>query len=505
MADEALVTLTAVDNVSEPIARAVSSIRQMESAIDSMAGLGGQTAESLMRTTSGVLDLNAAQESSVIPHRAAHQALSLVASDLTAVAGGSEVAHGAVRVLDSVLFQMAVTGGAVSIGFIALVAAAVGIGSVMRSASEDTKKEQESLDKLTESTIKSVQTLDYLNAAQKSVAGVGAAQLGEQVTKLKTQISDLTDKMKENAAEMIRLQQPQTLAGLERGEAGPTDTSAQSAAQVKMTGELRVLQLQLKNTQHEFDLLTQKSGAYHSAIKSLSEPLMEFSAQNEREAEELATIGQALGNVDAGMDQVAATADRMGVTYIEAARTMSSMNSILKTGIEEVSMTLGATLGNAIMGAKHSWQEGLKSMVAAVFDAATQVVLAAAFMNKAITAAFIPGTFIGILAMVAVLQTLKAVAVSALSSAANEAATNAQAATGTSSGQTSAVPNNAGAGGTAVSSAQKEIINNVSVNLGVQALDLSAISDNQLKSLANRIGRVLADAAGQGQFSLAGA
>jgi hypothetical protein len=63
----------------------------------------------------------------------------------------------------------------------------------------------------------------------------------------------------------------------------------------------------------------------------------------------------------------------------------------------------------------------------------------------------------------------------------------------------------AGPGGSAISSAMKEVINNISINLPVQALDLSSISDIQLKNLANRISRVIAEAAATGQFSLVGA
>ena len=66
-------------------------------------------------------------------------------------------------------------------------------------------------------------------------------------------------------------------------------------------------------------------------------------------------------------------------------------------------------------------------------------------------------------------------------------------------GTTSAV---GGLGGSAVSSSQQMITNNVSVNLGLQALDLASVSDSQLQNLVYRLGRLLKQAAATGQFSL---
>lgn len=518
MADEASVILSAINNVSGPVSEATASLAKYQAAMDSMASLEGRSAASAAVATDGINNVSAAAAGSVVPHRAAHQALALVSGSMVELAGGSAAAGGAVRVLDSVMFAMAATGGAVSLAFIGVIAAAAAIGYAFKSSAEETKKQQEALDKLTESTIKSVSGLEYLDKAQKSVAGVGLAQAGDKVRALKSQIDELTESMKKNA-DAVKAGALAGTAGvggqisafaniMSSGLVGTGGSEQAAANQVKMAGQLRVLTEALKQAQHEQDQLKNKSAAYVSTLADMGNPLDQTANRMNRSASEIEKVGSALGPVDASMEEVAAMANKMGVSYVQAASVMSNQNNILKAGVENLSVAFGTTLGNAIMGAKDAWKEGLRTMIGAVFDAATQVVLAAAVMNEAISASLIPGSFAGILGMVVVLQAMKAVAMSALGSASSKA--NAVGSTFASG--SAGASDSSGASGTAtgpsgspISSAQSQVTNNVTVHLPVEAMDLSSVSDMQLKNLANRVGRVLAEASGQGQFSLVGA
>jgi len=75
-------------------------------------------------------NLAAASDRALIPHRAAHQALNLVTRQIAMLGGASAAASGPLRVFDSILFQLCMTGGAVSLPFIAITAAVVGLTSV---------------------------------------------------------------------------------------------------------------------------------------------------------------------------------------------------------------------------------------------------------------------------------------------------------------------------------------------------------------------------------------
>lgn len=518
--DTATVALAATDEISSPTLQAINSLQQLQATIGQLATASKGLTGSSVPAAAGVRAVGEASGASAIPHRAAHQALNLVSTSMAGLAGASPAAEAGVRVLDAVMFQVAIHGAAISMGFVGLVVAAAGVGAAMKSAAEETKKEADSLEAVKAGAVKAVSGLTYLSSYQRGVAGVAAGDLSAKIIKLKSDIGDLSDKMKENVSSSsgvgimskVGLWAKETFSmGSTTGTSGINDAAA--AAQVKMAGNLRVLQEELKKTQHEYDLMTQKSGAYKSVLQNIGNPLQEFENQMTHEASTLEAVGRALGDVGSDAEdmgaifrEVESISDRMGVTYERAAGIMKSQTDAVKSGVIGLASTIGTAMGNAISGTRDAWKEGLKAIIGAVFDMATQVVIAAAIMNQAITAAFIPGTFAGILAMVVVLQALKQVAIGALSSgiSSNSAAASANVAGGDLGvGSPGGAPS--GPGGTAVASAQSQVTNNIQVNLPVQALDLASISDIQLKSFANRVGRVIAEAAGQGQFSLVGA
>lgn len=518
MADDATVTLSANDQISTPVLKAVAALQQLQGSISDIAKAAKVLDGSSAVATGGIRAQTDAVAKSVPTNTIANKTLGLVSSSMAELAGASQNAGTAIKIMDSIMFKLATAGGGISIAFIAVTAAAVMAGTAMRNSAEETRKSREEMDKLVSSTTKTVLALSTLDATQKSVAGVGAGQIQSRIIQIKDQINGLTKAMEANAAAASRGKATgfgEALSAVGKsmvtGE-GPSAIirSASAAKQVEMAGQMRVLRNELQNLNNDFGVATQKASAYISRIQTISDPLMQAARAHDFAAASIEKVQGVLGHIQVSMADVSVAAQNMGVSQIEAAGVIVQQTEIVKNAAISAAAIMGTALGNAISGSKNAWREGLKAMIGLVFDTATQVIIAAAIMNKAISLSMIPFSFVGILAMVAVLQAVKAVAMNALSpSAAAGVGANAASAAGIS--QSPAIRSGSGGsestgpGGTAVSSAQREVVNNISVNLPIQALDLASISDMQLKNFANRVGRVIADAAGQGQFSLVGA
>lgn len=506
MSEEAKVVLSAVDEVSTPALKAAQSLKSYQSSVNSLAA-GVQTVA--MGVPKYASELGNAATKSAASMGTAQKAMSLVSSGLADIAGASPAAEAGIRVLDSAMFKMVQTGGSLSLGFLGIVAAAAAIGYAFKTTAENTRKGKEEMDGLRASTIAQIRQLETLDRVQKSVMGVGAADAGEKVAKLRRQIDDLTEAMRKNAAQDISRSTPKSeYMGMEGSVTVPasSDPGGGNAAQLKMAGDLRILQEELRKTQREQDALTVKSAKYKSVIDGQGNPLRTYINGLERSASAMESLLQITGSLEFNYEALAAGAEKAGISVNDAAKIMMAQNKAVENGVMSLAAAFGQTMGNAVSKGKDAWREGLKAMVGMVFDTATQVLIAAAIMNKGLSAALIPFSFGAILAMVAVVQGLKMIAMNALSSGASglqaSAPTNLGSATG-SSGGISALAE--GGGGRSISSASKEVVNNIEINLPVSAMDLSSVSDIQMKTLATKIGRYLAESAGQGQFSLVGA
>lgn len=185
-----------------------------------------------------------------------------------------------------------------------------------------------------------------------------------------------------------------------------------------------------------------------------------------------------------------------------AEKAKQSFDGFATAGVSAMAI-VGEAMGNSIMNAQNAWKNGMIAIINLFLDTAMRLVAAAMLVNKAISAMLIPGIGLGAgLAAMAGLGALKAIANTALTrervaSAGAEAAGGGANVAGGAGGR-----NVAGATGT-VSSASKEVVNNISVNIPIQALDLASISDAQLKGLSFRVGKMIREAAATGQFSLA--
>lgn len=514
MAEEASVILSAVNNVSGPTAEATASLAKYQAAIDSMASLTGRSVGAAAQATAGINNVSAAAAASVVPHGAAHKALNLVSGSLVGIAGGSAAASAAIRVMDSVMFAMVTTGGAVSIGFVAIVAAAAAVGYAFKTSAENAKKQKDEMDSLTDNTIKYVSQLDYMDRVQKSVAGVGLAKSGERITELKNQIENLTESMRKNAEQAILMSTPMTInvGEMEGTRTIPgRDVSSQNKEQIRMAGELRVLQVELEKTERAQDSLARKVVVFSGNLEYSSLAVDRLSEEYHQTDAILKAIGT---EGPEEILKIADAADAVGISFdamqshMTAAKNKSAEDM---KSLTDIVVSSSVIMAQAIGVASLSGQNAFVGMANAMIDAMTQIAIQvitkfvvmtqAAILFDSAAKGGLPGFLIG-LASIGVVAAVGAAMKSAVSSSAHiKVPASTQPGIG---GMNNGSPSS-GAGGTTISSAQSQITNNMVVNMPVQALDLAAVSDIQLKNLANRVGRVLAEASGQGQFSLVGA
>lgn len=517
---EAAVTLSASDQISAPARAAIASLESLNAEIAALSAGSKPYVAASAAGAAGMNSMSDAAANSVVPHRAAHQTLALVSRGMAEMAGASAVAEGGIKIVDSIMFQMAMHGGAVSLGFVALAAAAIGVGTAMRSSAEEAKKEADALTAVTTAAIASVAQLNYLDRAQKSVAGVGAGQMQTEILKTKQAIAELTQKMKENA-EASHLGHGTSFLGTIAGGlkdafnmsgGGPHDTAtaASAAAQAKMAGDLRAQNLLLGQQQHQYDELTKKAKAYHTTGGDFSRTLATQAAGLKLFNDDVEAIGNALQGVDVSFDQVMAKAQQWGVTGVQAAEMIGEAHQAtfqnLRAGAVETAKYLGQAMGQAAMGMKGAFASAASSILSIIIDAAIKMVLANVLAAKTAAAAWAainPWMIVSVVGIAAV-GAAGVAALGGMKSGGGDGGVGSfNAATGVGSASSGSSPS--GPGGSAISSAQKEVTNNITVNLPIQTLDVSSVSDMQLRSLATRVGRVLADAAGTGQFSLVGA
>jgi hypothetical protein len=101
-------------------------------AFDSLAASIDQFGGSASSAAGGMATLSQATEASVIPQRAAHQALNLVGADIIAMTGAGAAATGPMHLLSSTLFAVAMGGGEISLAFVGITAAIAAASYVVK-------------------------------------------------------------------------------------------------------------------------------------------------------------------------------------------------------------------------------------------------------------------------------------------------------------------------------------------------------------------------------------
>ena len=108
-------------------------------AFDALAASVDKLGGSLTGASGKMASMADAAESTVIPHRAAHQAMNLVGADLIAMTGAGSAAVGPMHLLSSTLFAVAMGGAAVSAPFIAMSVVIAAASYAMKTLTADTK------------------------------------------------------------------------------------------------------------------------------------------------------------------------------------------------------------------------------------------------------------------------------------------------------------------------------------------------------------------------------
>jgi len=521
VADEAAVVLKGYDEISAPAAKAIASLQTLEKAMRNVAKQGDGMSLASASAQAGMQRMGAAAEHSGVSHRAAHQSLALVSMQLAQMAGVSEKAHGSIRLLDTVLFSLASTGGAVSLPFLALTVAIAAGTAALSSHKEAVKQAQESYDKVKGSLEALLPSKEADRAKTLAQAEAYRVQLRAQIVAAEAQgtYRDAIIRGFEMAAKaaMLPVEAFRTIvrAGMMMGEdigriannvAAVMGAMGRSIAAVgtafrnpvkavldfhAASAQVSANMGRLFNTPlASFDALKSGAEAVQNKLTSmLNTPIQNVEELKRRYAELGALVGEVSGQMSAAMTERISAATEFGASAFKA---------------------IGTAAAEAAMGTAKAWQVAAKAMIASVVDLAVNFIRQHILMAQAaaLVAAFKSGkSFLGPMAALAGgLAAIAAIAAigAGLSAAAGKSA-RAEAPAVAAAGSAAPGPQAAAGGavgGTPISSAQTQTNNNVVVNLGVQAIDLAAISDTQLKALAFRVGKVLREAGATGQLTL---
>lgn len=503
MADEAAVTLTANDNISAPVMRAMGSLQAFQRSIDEL----GRASKSLLPTTvstASSLDLaGRASATSTVSHRSAHQAVNLLSHAMAELAGVSPAAASGMRIVDGILFQMVTNAGKLSLGVVGITAVIIGLGSAMASAAESTKKQNEAMEAMSKKAEEASISADKLTLAQKRMAAIGFSDSAKEVTKLTADLS-------EAEAELRRLSSSFTVTGEAIGEfdqtvtvtrTGVTGTSAEIANQERTVRSLSVALEEAKKKREAFQLASIGIGAKQRE---------EISPQGaaDKEIAEIAARGAMWANYYKQTDDMRKRdleeENNAWLRKAEVAR--ANLEAVRDSTVSNMAVVAQA-MGRAAATGANMFTAMANAMIDAMMNVAMEIVMKymimtnAAILFDSAAKGGLPGFLLGLAAMGVVTAAFTALKGAIAekpkpmtSSFAPSAGIGGTESTGAS-----------GAGGATVSPSKQGNVNYISVNLGVEALELSAISDTQLKNLAGRVGRIISDSAYTGQISFAGA
>jgi hypothetical protein len=513
--EQLLFTLSAEDLISGPTGDAIRSLEKLETTVGKLSDVGKRSASGSREAAQGLNLATEAAKKSTTSNEAANQAMRLVTIQLGQIAGASSAANGALSVLSTVMSQVLVAGKALSPAFLAFTIAAAAAGAAMKVFSEGSKKAREEVEALQKKNLDAVLSMNQLTQAARGVAAQGAAEMGRKIDDLKGKIGDAETEMRKLQERAVNLSKATTIGftsevSLRQVEGPKLDMGPINAQIDESRRTIANLRLELQTAEKTYrDLTAASAGTGAEARRSGNLILQAAAAQrNELSAyvnqvERATNASRIFSDFSAdGMNRIKEVAAETGSTWAELADVATKQTLVMRDAVVQSALAMGEALGNAISGTKDSWRNALKTLVGFFFDAVTQIVLASAVANKAVTAMLIPGSFVAILGIAAALQGIKAIAINALSGATSAAAGagNAAPAAPATSGA-GAASGTATTGGQSLATAQREVTNNIQVSLPVQALDLASISDIQLKAFANRVGRAIREAAATGQFS----
>ena len=449
MAEEAAVTLKAYDEMSGPAAKAAASLQGLQSQMQGMATQGINVAKGAKIGTDGIglMEVMASK-------RFEHVGMNLMLGQMASMQGTTPAVTRSLGLVSYALTGLAGISGPVALAIMAVAAAATFAASQHAKHAEAIKKVNEQYDKSL-SALKGL-TLNQIESSHQSIVQANATL---QNLKAQLLIEQSTNTWRES---IIRW----AVTALESMAMVGRAIIALGSAMLHPIDAFKTLT----------DLWVAGKTKLTSALDAPTEAAKKLKEEISKLEPELLKANKAFDSLKAhGAEQF----------------------QVLHNVALETAKSIGTAMGETASGMQDAWHSAIKAMVGAFFDAAMGIVTASIAVSKAVTSMLIPG--IGVVAGFAALAALagfKAVAMAALTP---KASTPTIATTAAVAGTSASTPTT---GGTAVSSAQKEIVNNVTVNMPIQALDLAAISDTQLKALSFRVGKMLREASATGQFSL---
>jgi hypothetical protein len=196
-------------------------------------------------------------------------------------------------------------------------------------------------------------------------------------------------------------------------------------------------------------------------------------------------------------------ASELAANKLKEASMKQTSESIAKVSTQTAEL-MGNAAANAAMGVANAWHTAVGAIIKDIIHMAIQWIEKHIIMAEAAALVHEVSTK----GIVGLITGMAAIAAIAAIGAGLEAAVGGSGGKGgsVSAGGISSASGSASqsvSGGSAVATAQQSVANNIVVNLPVQAMDLSSISDTQMKALAFRIGRALQEAGATGQMSLA--
>lgn len=490
------VTLAAIDNITEPVRRATGALDQFSKAIkktgDDGASLaaGAKEAEGAL----GTLENRAF-------HKFEHVGFRMVIGQMAEMVGASHNAHGAVRLLEAGLFAAFNVAGILSGGMVLVVAGAAALSAAFQTSSKSAEEEAKRVAELTDNLLQFYDQQLKVTQVGREMAALHVEELAKKIRTstmeaegLEKQIGALDKQLRhqiDTADEGAQMFNDMWLTHKTGADVASDATTKVTQAQTPLREKLVMVRAEIeKNTeaQNKYRLMAQ--GASEAAIRAADKEAEERKRKLDDIVKVMREADKQMQEIDKrAMDERKRSAEAVAKDAARVFADMGKMAAEAAFSTEKVFVHAMNTVIDAVSKMAMDWVE--KHIIMAQASA-----LAAEVSSKGILG-LITG-FAGIAAIAALGETLKhAITPGQRISEPGGSAIGGTSATAAATAGTT--------GGRPVASAQQSVNNNISVNLGVQAMDLSSISDMQLKAMAYRIGRVLREASATGQFSLQGA
>jgi len=458
MAEEAAVILRAIDETTAPTNSAVAALKGYQNQIGAIQRQGPELAGGMKAGTDG---MNLLQGTAL--RKFEHAGMRLMLGQMASMQGASPAVSSALGLISNAMWIVSSAAGATGLALAAIVAVAAIVTTAMRGNTEALKKVNDQYEK-------SILALKGLTSTQEQSAKRAMIQAQSTLMLLK--------------AQLLIEQQTRTWRGTILSW---MSTSLDAFA--KVSRGLVILT----------EALTHPIKAYKDLVALSLDAANRMSTAMDAPTKAAQTLQDQITSLQNEIIKTVPVIDAMTTHAIEKFGEFQS-------GVVSTAKVIGEVMGSTIVGVQDAWKIGAKALINTIVDMAIKMVVINIAAAKTVAAAWsMAGGPWGMAMMagkIAAIAALGAVAIGALSK--QKATTTAAAAAAPATASiTPASTTAGGAGGAAVATAQQQLVNNITINMPIQALDLASISDTQLKSLSFRVGKMLREAAAVGQFSLA--